>query len=156
MTVVGILIFVFGGLAFLGWRWAYALFVLLGLAYIPARTGFHLHFPECQGVPSFALAMFSLTNYAHLILFTVFFLMTVRQFRVRNSTALGWAALATVVMGALVELAEGATRTGNCRLRDLVPDTAATVIGAVIVLASQRIMNLTSSRAGRGSDVKMH
>lgn len=148
MNVAGILIFVFGGLAFFGKRWAYALFVLLSLAYIPARTGFRLQLPRCEGVPDLALAMYSLTNYAHIVLFAVFFLMTVMQFPVRNGTALGWAALATLVLGALVELAEGATQTGHCRLRDLVPDAAAAALGTVIVLASQRVVDLISSRGG--------
>lgn len=146
MYVAGILIFVFGVLAFFRQRWAYALFVLLSLAYIPARTGFQLQTPQCEGVPSLGLALFSLTNYAHIVLFSVFFLMTVMQFPVRNGTALGWAALATLVMGALVELAEGATRTGHCRLRDLVPDTAGAALGAVAILASQQIAGLISSR----------
>jgi hypothetical protein len=138
MSVVGIVIVISGGLAFFGKRWAYALFVLLSICYIPARTGFRLQMPRCEGVPSLSLAVFSLTNYAHIVLFSIFFVMTVMQFHVRTRTALAWAALATLAMGAFVELAEGATRTGNCRLRDLVPDTAAVVLGMIVVLASQR------------------
>jgi hypothetical protein len=148
MNLSGALLFVFGGLAFLGKRWAYALFVLLGLAYIPARTGFQLQVPRCEGLPSVALALFSLTNYPHIVLFTAFFLMTVRQFPNRDGPALAWAALATLVLGAFVELAEGATQTGNCRLRDLVPDTAGAVVGTLIALASQRFVALAHRLRG--------
>jgi hypothetical protein len=49
-------------------------------------------------------------------------------------------------MGVFVELVEGATQTGHCRLRDLVPDTAAAALGTVIVLAFQRGLDLISSR----------
>jgi hypothetical protein len=64
--------------------------------------------------------------------------------------ALAWAALATIVLGAFVELAEGATQTGHCRLRDLVPDIAAAMLGTVVVLASQRGIGLISSHGGDG------
>jgi hypothetical protein len=141
MRVARMPTFVFGGLSGFGKRWAYALFVLLSLAYMPARTGFRRQLPRCEGVPNLTLAVFSLTHHAHIVLVAVFFLITVRRFPVRNGTALGWAALATVVLGALVELAEGATQAGHCRLRDHVPDTAAVVPGTVIVLASQRVID---------------
>jgi len=101
MKIAGVLIFVSGGLAFLGKRWAYALFVLLSLAYIPARTGFQLQWPHSEGVPSLALAAFSLNNYAHIVLFALFFLVTVMQFPVRGGSALAWSALATLVMGSI-------------------------------------------------------
>lgn len=74
--------------------------------------------------------------------------MTVMQFHMRRGTALGWAALATLVMGALAELAEGATQTGHCRMRDLVPDLAAAALEGGIVLASQRVINRILSRIG--------
>ena len=98
-------------------------------------------------MPTLRLAAFSLTNYSHIMLFSVFFLMTVRQFQARGAAALAWAALATIAVGAFVELAEGATRTGHCRLRDLVPDAAAAVLGTAVVLAFQRVVALISSRA---------
>jgi hypothetical protein len=34
------------------------------------------------------------------------------------------ATIATLTVGALVEIAEGVTGAGNCRLRDLIPDSA--------------------------------
>ena len=145
MFVVRIVIVVSGALAFFRKRWAYALFILLSVCYIPARTGFHLQMPRCEGVPSLGLAVFSLTNYAHIVLFSIFFLMTVMQFQVRTRAALACAALATLAMGTFVELAEGATRTGNCRLRDLVPDSAAVILGTMVVLASQRAMKWISN-----------
>src|SRR6266478_2210671 len=55
----------------------------------------------------------------------------------RRSGARGiWALLATLLVGALVEIAEGMTMTGrgHCRVRDLVPD-AAGALGAALLLA---------------------
>jgi len=43
-----------------------------------------------------------------------------------------WATLATMVMGVLIELEEGATGTGYCHLHDLLPDAAGALLGAVI------------------------
>jgi hypothetical protein len=45
-----------------------------------------------------------------------------------------WAFLAVIVMGALVEIAEGVSGSGHCRSRDLIPDAAGGLLGAVIVL----------------------
>src|SRR3989442_14369897 len=45
-----------------------------------------------------------------------------------------WALLATLLVGALVEIAEGMTGRGHCRVRDLVPD-AAGAVGAALLLA---------------------
>jgi len=69
------------------------------------------------------------------------------QFPVRGGSALAWSALSTLVMGVFVELLEGATQTGHCRLRDLVPDTAAAALGTVIVMGFQRGLDLMSSRS---------
>jgi VanZ family protein len=85
------------------------------------------------------LAIHSLTNYAHIVLFALFFVMTSAQLRMANWSAYGWAALATIVMGALVEIGQGVTGKGHCRLRDLIPDTAGILIGSIIVLLWNRI-----------------
>src|SRR5258705_13154761 len=57
------------------------------------------------------------------------------QFR-RTDARVVWALLATLLVGVLVEIAEGMTMTGrgHCRLRDLVPD-AAGALGAALLLA---------------------
>lgn len=49
------------------------------------------------------------------------------------------AGLITLAMGALVEAAEGMTGEGNCRLRDLVPDLAGALIGALAVYGWAKI-----------------
>lgn len=116
-----------------GVRWAYATFVLLSLLYFPAKTGFRLNPTACQLALDIPLALFSLTNYAHIILFALFFLMTSAQFRTFNPRVFAWAALATLAMGASVEAEQGITGHGHCRLRDLVPDGAGVMLGGLIL-----------------------
>jgi hypothetical protein len=43
------------------------------------------------------------------------------------------------MMGMLVEIAQGVTGEGNCRARDLIPDTLGILIGAIIVFLLRRI-----------------
>jgi hypothetical protein len=128
-----------GILSLRGVRWAYVTFVLLGLLYFPASVGFRLNPQPCEPVPNIPLAIHSLTNYAHIVLFVLFFLMTSAQFRMSRWSGFAWAALASVTMGLLVELAEGISGKGHCRLRDLIPDAAGIVIGAGIVYLWSRI-----------------
>jgi hypothetical protein len=130
---------VLGILSLRGLRWAYITFVVLGLLYFPASVGFRLNPQPCELALSIRLAVFSLTKYAHIVLFAWFFLITSAQFRMHHWAAFAWAALAAITMGILVELAEGITGSGHCRLRDLIPDTAGILIGAGIVLLWNRI-----------------
>lgn len=130
---------VLGILSFRGKRWAYGTFVWLGLLYFPASVGFRLNPQPCEGVPNMALAVYSLTNYAHIVLFVLFFLMTSAQFRMSRWSAYAWAALACIAMGILVEIAEGISGNGHCRSRDLIPDAAGVVLGSAIVLLWNRI-----------------
>jgi hypothetical protein len=117
-------------LALRGATWAYAIFVALAFIFIPARAGFHLHRLDCELAFSFDLALFSLTNYKHIFLFGVFFLMTRVQLG-RRPYALLIAAAATMAVGVLIEIEEGAT-SGHCRIRDLVPDAAGALAGEVV------------------------
>jgi hypothetical protein len=50
-----------------------------------------------------------------------------------------WAGVACIIMGLLVELAEGFSGKGHCRMRDLVPDSAGILLGAAIVLLWKRL-----------------
>jgi hypothetical protein len=120
-------------------RWAYITFVVLGLFYFPASVGFRLNPQPCQLAFDMPLAIHSLTNYAHIVLFALFFLMTSAQFQISNWQGFAWAALAAVTMGVLVELAQGLTGNGHCRSRDMIPDTAGIMLGAVIVLLWNRM-----------------
>jgi hypothetical protein len=132
--LVFVVFFVLGVLSLRGVRWAYIIFVLLGLLFFPARVGFRFDPRPCELTINIPLAIHSLTNYAHIVLFAIFFLMTSAQLRLSQWSAFAWAAAACITMGVLVELAEGVTGKGHCRLRDLIPDTAGILLGSVIVL----------------------
>ena len=144
MKIILFLVFiVLAILAFRGMRWAYVSYVVLGLLYFPFSVGFRLDPHPCELALSLPLAIHSLGNYAHIVLLTFFFLMTRAQWTSRGQVfdlrAFGWAALATIVMGALVEAAEGISGKGHCRLRDLVPDTTGALIGAALAWLWQGI-----------------
>jgi len=129
-----------------GVRWAYATFIGLSLLYFPARAGFRLDPTACQLALDIPLALLSLANHAHIVLFALFFLMTSAQFRAFDTRVFAWAALATLAMGASVEAAQGISGLGNCRLRDLVPDGAGVVLGGLIAALWT---GLRSARFGR-------
>jgi hypothetical protein len=128
-----------GILSLRGTRWAYVTFVLLGLLYFPASVGFRLNPRPCELVPDIPLAVHSLTNYGHVVLFVLFFLMTSAQFRMSRWSGYAWAAGACIAMGILVELAEGISGTHHCRLRDLIPDAAGVLLGAGMLLLWHRM-----------------
>jgi VanZ family protein len=125
---------VLGILSLRGKRWAYITYVVLGLLYFPASVGFRLNPQPCELIPNIPLVVYSLRNYQHIVLFVLFFLMTSAQFRMSQWSGYGWAAVACIAMGLLVEVAEGISGTHHCRLRDMIPDAAGVVIGAGIVL----------------------
>lgn len=117
-------------------RWAFVLFIVLGLAYFPLNAGFRFYPATCEFALNAELARLSLTKWAHIVLFGIFFVVSVLHFRAshwpdRNSFII--AAVLTIAMGALVELGEGVTRTGSCRLRDLVPDGAGAALAGLVL-----------------------
>jgi len=121
-------------IALRGKRWAYLAFVVLGLLYFPAQTHFRVHVPKCELlIPTMRPVVLSLHNYAFIALFAGFYWMSWVQFR-KTEARVVWALLATLLVGALVEIAEGMTGRGHCRVRDLVPD-AAGALGAALLLA---------------------
>lgn len=129
-------------LALRGARWAYFTFIAAGLAYFPMHVGFHFQPRACQLVFEPRLAVHSLTNFPHIILFGIFFVISAIHFRVSRKTderMFVLAAIATLAVGALVEIAEGVTGAGNCRLRDLIPDSAGAVLGAAALMLWQVI-----------------
>lgn len=123
----------------LGWRrlW-FAGFVALALASFALRAGWPgrpLAPTACEGLVGTELALHSFRNAPHMVIFALCFGLARAQFgpagfraRVRWQPDAGAFAL-TVVIGALVELAEGASGAGHCRLRDLLPDAAGAVLG---------------------------
>ena len=112
---------------------------MLRLFYFPASVGFRFDPQPCELTFGISLAIHSLTNYAHIVLFALFFLMTSGQLRMSQWSASAWAAIATVAMGLLVELAQGLTGKGHCRMRDLIPDAIGILLGSAIVLCLNRI-----------------
>ena len=121
-------------IALRGKRWAYLAFVLLGLAYFPTQPHFRVHVPKCELLlPTMQMLVLSLHNYAYIALFAGFCWMSWVQFR-RSDLPAVWAIVATLFVGALVEIAEGMTRGGHCRVRDLMP-AAAGALGAAVLLA---------------------
>jgi hypothetical protein len=130
---------VLGILSLRGVRWAYITFVVLGLLYFPASVGFRLNPQPCELTLNIPLAIYSLTNYGHIVLFALFFLMTSAQLRTYHWSAFAWAALASITMGVLVELAEHISGNGHCRLRDLIPDAVGIMLGSGIVFLWNRI-----------------
>src|SRR5213596_3670717 len=125
-------------IALRGKRWAYLTFVLLGLLYFPAQTHFRVHAPKCeQLLPTLHLLVPLLHNYAYIALFAGFYWMSWVQFQ-RADARVVWALLATLLVAALVEIAEGMTGGGrgqvHCRVRDLAPDVAG-ALGAALLLA---------------------
>ena len=123
-------------IALRGKRWAYFAFVLLGLLYFPAHTHFRVHVPKCEQIlPTVQVLLLSLHNYAYIALFAGFYWMSWVTFQRSDARGI-WALLATLLVAALVEIAEGMTMAGrgHCRVRDLVPD-AAGAVGAALLLA---------------------
>jgi hypothetical protein len=139
MWLLSFVRFFLGVLSLRGNRWAYITFMVLGLLYFPMSVGFQFDQQPCELTPSLSLAIFSLTNYAHILLFALCFVITRAQFQKFNWSAFAWTALITIVMGALVEVAQGITGKGHCRLRDLIPDTAGALLGSVIILLLHKI-----------------
>lgn len=149
VAVLFICILLLGVLSLRQRRWAYAAYVVLSLAYFPIKAGWPFQPRACQLALDWALARFSLTNYAHIILFAMFFIISAAQFgslRTVSARQLAFAALMTLAMGALVEISQGITGRGNCRLRDLIPDAAGVVIAATLLVTFQKVMRARHDR----------
>jgi len=126
-------------------RWAYGAFLLVGVLWIPARVGFHLAVPACNTRLTLANASESMTKVPHLTVFAIFFVVTALQFDWIDWRSLSWSLLATIALGLLVEIEEGASRTGYCRLTDVLPD----VTGAMVVAAFLMVAMVMRARAWR-------
>src|SRR5207245_4570593 len=99
-----------------------------------AHTHIRDHIPKCEHrILTMLIVFLSLHNYAYIALFAGFYWMSWVQFR-KTEARVVWALLATLLVGALVEVAEGMTGRGHCRVRDLVPN-AAGALGAALLLA---------------------
>jgi len=130
---------VLAALALRGSRAAYAAYLLFAILFIPARAGFQMQPLVCEIPVSVASALYSLQNWQHILLSALVSLMTLAQFRKRHATAFVTAIGVTVALGFLAELQQGLFRSGHCRMRDLVPDTAGALVGVVIGWAWRRM-----------------
>ena len=118
-------------------RWTYSIVLPLSLLYFPLKAG-GVRPVQCEWTFSLPLALYSFRNIPHTVGFAIVFMLSVAQLaNVRH--AMAWSFLACLVLGFLVEIAEGATGIHNCRMRDLIPDMAGACIGAVAVLIVRRI-----------------
>lgn len=113
-------------------RLAYATLVLQAPLYFLARGGFGISLPDCEWTFGLALARHSLTNYPHIVLFTVFFLLTYAQLPDARRPFM-WSAAATLAMGLVVELSQGVSGHGNCRMRDTIPNSVGALAGIAII-----------------------
>lgn len=117
-------------------RWIYAAWILLAVARIPARTGFRLEAPACDWRLTLDNLTLSLTKVPHIVLFGAFFLLTLVQFDRVGRTSLGLSLMATAAISIIVEIQQGATRTGNCRITDVAPNLFGGLIVAAFAMAT--------------------
>jgi 4-amino-4-deoxy-L-arabinose transferase-like glycosyltransferase len=120
--------------------------MLIAVTRIPARTTFHLVAPACDTRLTLDNAARSMTKVPHMVLFGLFALITAAQFNRFDRRTLYWSVVAAAALGLIVELEEGATRTGNCRITDVLPD----IVGALAVLAPLAVA-IASIRAARAN-----
>ena len=139
MWILNVIRILLAVLALRGLRWAYVAFMVLGLLYFPLKVNFRFAPRPCQLIFGPSLAVHSLTNFPHIVLFALGYVLTAAQFQLSKWSSFLWSAALIVFFGALVEIMQGVTGEGNCRARDLIPDTAGALIGALIVLALYRI-----------------
>lgn len=118
--------------------------MLVAVLRIPARTRVRLVGPVCNTSLTLANTGMSMTKVPHIALFAIFFVLTALQFERLDLRALRWSLLATIALGVLVELEEGATHTGNCRLTDVLPDITGALIGSVALVGAKLLRDWTS------------
>jgi len=114
-------------------RFAYVAFVALGVLWMPARASFRFAPRQCEMAMSLDLSVHSMTNYKHIFLFTMFAIMTLAQFGTDDRWR--FVKLAALVLGMtiVVESEQALLGVGHCRVRDIVPNAAGTLIGACII-----------------------
>jgi hypothetical protein len=131
--ILSLIFLVLGILAVRGSRWAYAAFPLAILLYLPASVGFRMHPQACYLTVNGPLALESLHNYPHMILFGIFFVVTALHFRLSGWRPMAFVLALTVAMGAGMEIAQGLSGTHHCKAVDLLPDFIGGLIGLVLL-----------------------
>lgn len=145
--LTALLFFALAILAARGSRWAYAGLVIFILLQFPASDGFHLHPKRCDLDVSLPLTRADLRNYPHMILFGIFSAVTTLHFRLSSWRSLAAAIVATVALGAGMELAQGLSGTHHCKAIDLLPDFIGAVIGVLIVVVVRTVVEGRESSA---------
>lgn len=120
-------------------RFAYVAFVALGVLWMPARAAFRFDPKDCETAKSFALALHSMTNYKHIVLFTIFAIMTLAQFASDDRWRFVKLAFIALGMTVAVEGEQALLGVGHCRVRDLVPNAAGSLIGAFLIETVRRV-----------------
>jgi len=149
--VANLLFFALAILAIRGARWAYVGLVMWILLHPPASVGFHMHPKACELTVNLPLALHSLSNYPHMILFGIFFLVTTIHFHFTGWQSLAWSIGLTVAMGAGMEMAQGLSGTHHCKAIDLVPDFIGALLGLVVVVVGATIASGPPSRGNGGN-----
>jgi hypothetical protein len=126
----------------------YVAYLALAFLYFPAKVGFKLEPRTCEMIGSWRLALFSFTNYAHIVMLGVFFVLSFLNFSLARAPIdrrYLYSAIGTLTLGVLIEVGEGVSGKGHCRLRDLLPDSAGIALGAAAValfmLLKQRLIS---------------
>ena len=114
-------------------RFAYVAFVVLGVLWMPARAAFRLAPRDCETAMSLGLALHSMTNYKHIVLFTMFAIMTLAQFGPDDKWRFVKLAFIALGMTIVVEGEQALLGVGHCRVRDLVPNAAGGLVGACLI-----------------------
>jgi hypothetical protein len=129
-------------IALRGKRWAYFGVLVLGLAYFPAQAHFQLHMPKYDLLlPTVKQLVPLLQNYTYIALFAGFYWLSWVQLKWTGGRPL-WALLATLLAGALFEIAQGASlggRVAQARVRDLVPYAAGALAAMVLLTIWARL-----------------
>ncbi len=135
--------------ALFGNRLSYVAFVAIGVLFMPVKAAFEGFSPTpCEMMPSVSLMLRSFQNYSHIVMFTIFTLMTRTQFPRSDERRLLKVAAIVLVMGAIVELEQGLTGRGHCRLRDLIPDATGFCVGALMAAGWDRVRRRWSQPGG--------
>ena len=83
-----------------------------------------------------------------MVLFGVFFLLAALQFERFDRRTVALSLLFTGALGLIVEVEEGAPRTGSCRLTDVLPDLVGALVAAVVVDATVAVWARATRQPG--------
>lgn len=118
-------------------RFAYVAFIALGALWMPARASFRWFPSRCETAMSLPLAVHSMTNYKHILLFAMFAIMTLAQFEPEDRWRFLKLAGIALAMTVLVEGEQALLGVGHCRVRDVIPNAAGTVAGVCLMEAGR-------------------